>query len=200
MPFVKKYYPILLESLLFVCLLSLFEYVMYYIILAPDNKRKIQEQVDLDIKKSLNFMDNFQYADDIVEKLQNYPILAKFILDYIKNKDAFKIKKLGYRYYLQQLDEQMQNENKIRKVGVTVLIIILFLLLFIFILYGRYIINVNFSMRKIAYSIGLTFTMIVAMQLYFIYIITPKLKMVNTKSIEKTIYGFMLGKSLELAK
>ena len=198
MSFVKNYYPILLESLLFVCLLSLFEYVMYYIILAPENKGKIQGKVDVDIKKALNFLDDVQYSDDVIANLEKQPTLAKLTLEYIKSKDKPDLKQTGYRYYLQQLDEAMAAENMIRKSGVTILIFILFLLLFIFILYGRFIIKVHFSMKHIAYSISLTFTMIVIMQLYFIYVVSPQLKVVNNKSIEKAIYAFMLGKDLEL--
>ena len=198
--FVKNYYPILLESLLFVCLLSLFEYIMYYIILAPENKAKIQGKVDVDIKKALNFLDDMEYSDDVLANLEKQPTLAKLALEYIKKEDKPDLKQTGYRYYLQQLDEAMAAENMIRKAGVTILIFILFLLLFIFILYGRYIIRVNFSMKHIGYSIGITFVMIVVMQLYFIYVVSPQLKVVNNKSIEKAIYAFMLGKPLELPK
>jgi hypothetical protein len=53
-------------------------------------------------------------------------------------------------------------------------------------------------MVQIGYSIGITFSLIVMMQLYFVYVVTPKLKLVNNKSIEKAMYAFMLGKPLEL--
>jgi hypothetical protein len=200
MSFVKNYYPILLESLLFVCLLSLFEYVMYYIILAPENKVKIQDKVDSDVKTALDFDVDVEYPEDIEKLLETHPTFAKLALKYIKTENRPDLKQTGYRYYLQQLDEAMQTENSIRKYGVTILIFILFLLLFIFILYGRYIIRVPFSMVTIAYSIGITFTLIVMMQLYFIYVVSPQLKMVNNKSIEKAMYAFMLGKPLELAQ
>jgi hypothetical protein len=203
MSFIKKYYPILLESLLFVCLLSLFEYVMYYIILAPDNKKMIQDKVDKDVKKSLDFdinTLNLNNSDELTKQLEKHPLLAKMALDYIQNSESPDFKNTGYRYYLQQLDELMQTENKVRLYGVTILIFILFLLLFIFILYGRYIIKVPFNMEQIAASISITFILIVCMQLYFIYIVTPKLKMVNDKSIQKALYAFMLGKPLELPK
>lgn len=200
MSFVKNYYPILLESLLFVCLLSLFEYVMYYIILAPENKGKIQSKVDNDVKKALDFDVEVEYPDELEKFLETHPTMAKLALNYIKSKDKPDLNETGYRYYLQQLDDAMQTENSIRKYGVTILIFILFLLLSIFILYGRYIIRVPFSMVTIAYSIGITFTLIVMMQLYFIYVVSPQLKLVNNKSIEKAMYAFMLGKPLELAK
>jgi len=203
MSFIKKYYPILLESLLFVCLLSLFEYIMYYIILAPDNKKIIQAKVDTDVKKSLNFdinTLNVNNSEELTKQLEKNPLLAKMALDYIQNSESPDFKNTGYRYYLQQLDEAMQTENKVRRYGVTILIIILFMLLFIFVLYGRYIIKVPFNMKQIAASISITFILIVCMQLYFVYIVTPKFKMVNDKSIQKALYAFMLGKPLELPK
>jgi hypothetical protein len=201
MSFIKNYYPILLESLLFVCLLSLFEYILYYLVLAPDNEVIIQNKVNTDVKKALDFdMTNVEYPDKLKEELEKQPLMAKLALDYIKSDNKVDLRKTGYRYYLEQLDANMSAENKIRRYGVTVLIFILFLLLFIFVLYGRFIIKVNFNMSSIAYSIGITFTLIVMMQLYFIYKVSPQLKVVNDQSIAKAIYGFLLGKPLQLAK
>ena len=170
MSFIKNYYPILLESLLFVCLLSLFEYVLYYYVLAPDNEVQIQNKVNKDVKNALNFdMQHVEYPDQLKDNLKQNPFLAKFTLDYIKSNDKPDLKKAGYRYYLQQLDAIMAAENTVRRYAVTVLILILFLLLFIFILYGRYIIKVQFNMYAIYSSIVITFIFIVVMQLYFIY-------------------------------
>lgn len=176
---------------------------MYYLILAPDNKKIIQSKVNNDIKKAVNFDTtdiNIDYPEQLKEQLSKHPLLAKMALSYIKDTEGPDIKKAGYRYYLQQLDNAMITENRVRRYGVTILIFILFLLLFIFILYGRFIIHVNFNMVSIAYSIGITFTFIVIMQLYFIYVVSPQLKMVNDKSIQKAIYAFFLDKPLKLAE
>lgn len=197
----KDYYPILLESLLFVCLLSLFEYILYYLVLAPDNKRMIQSKVNKDIKSAINFdIDNAEYSDKLKEELTKRPFLAKMVLDYIKSDDKPDLKKAGYRYYLQQLDAIMTTENTVRQYGVTILIFVLFLLLFVFILYGRYIIKASFNMYAIATSISITFIFIVVMQLYFIYRVSPQLKVVNDQSINKAILAFLLDKPLILAK
>jgi len=200
MSFIKNYYPILLESLLFVCFLSLFEYIMYYAMLAPDNKKSIQEKVDNDVKASLEFDINVENVDKIKEQLANNPMMAQLVLNYIDSNNSIDLKNTGYRYYLQQLDDAMIGENNIRKYGVTILIFIIFLLTAIFALYGRFIIKVPFNMLAILSSISITFVFIVIMQLYFIYRVTPQLKMVNNKSIEKAMYGFMLGKPVELAQ
>lgn len=201
MSFIKNYYPILLESLLFVCLLSLFEYILYYFVLAPDNEVIIQSKVNNDVKNALNFdVNNVEYPDKIKEELEKHPLLAKLTLDYVKSENKPNLRNAGYRYYLQQLDASMAAENRVRRYAVTILIFILFLLLFIFILYGRYIINVTFNMHSIGYSIGITFLFIVMMQLYFIYRVSPQLKVVNDQSIKKAIYGFLLGKPLKLAE
>jgi magnesium-transporting ATPase (P-type) len=176
---------------------------MYYIILAPDNKKIIQAKVDSDVKKSLNFdinSLNVNNSEELTKQLEKHPLLAKMALDYIQNSESPDLKNTGYRYYLQQLDEAMINENNIRRYAVTILIFIFFLLLFIFVLYGRYIINVPFNLKQIGTSISITFILIACMQLYFVYIVTPKLKMVNDKSIQKALYAFMLGKPLELPK
>jgi hypothetical protein len=200
MAFIKNYYPILLESLLFVCFLSLFEYVMYYIILAPDNKVIIQDKVDDDIKKALDINVDLKYPDKIKEELEKHPLMAQLALNFINNKKKIDLKNTGYRYYLQQLDDSMANENQTRRYGVTILIFILFLLMIIFALYGRFIIKVPFSPMAILTSISITFVFIAFMQLYFVYKVTPQFKMINNKSIEKAMYGFMLGKPLELPK
>jgi hypothetical protein len=206
MSFVRNYYPILLEGLLFVCILSFFEYLLYYIVLAPDNKKAIQGKLEKDVKKAITFINLGTQTDDIKQYFTDNPFLAKLVLDFIETKETNTgstgstdlsdniFKKTGYRYYLQQLDEQMENENKMRKNGVTILIFILCLLMIIFILYGRYIIQVNFDMRVIMSAIAFTFVLIVLMQLYFIYRVSPQLKLFNNGSIQRAIYGFMLGK------
>jgi hypothetical protein len=95
MSFVKNYYPILLESLLFVCLLSLFEYIMYYIILAPDNKTIIQSKVDDDVKKALNFETDFNNPVNLKKTLESQPGLAKMALQYINNSEKIDLKQTG---------------------------------------------------------------------------------------------------------
>ena len=209
MSFVRNYYPILLEGLLFVCILSFFEYVLYYTVLEPDHKKAIQGKVEKDVKKAISLISLGQNIDTFKQYFTDNPILAKLVLDFIDTKETNNIniinntklnnneslfKQTGYHYYLKQLDEQMMNENKIRKYGVTILIFILCLLMIIFILYGRYIIKVNFDMRLIMSSITFTFVLIVIMQLYFIYGVSPQLKLFNNGAIERAIYGFMLGK------
>lgn len=197
MSFIRNYYPILLESLLFVCMLSLFEYIMYYLILAPDNVKTIQNKISKDISKQLNKNTELN-QEELLQYLRDNPVIAQMVYAYIESGQGSNLSNTGYRYYLQQLDQIMADENANRRIGVTILIVFLFLLLFIFVLYGRYIIMAKFSMWAIFTSIAITFIFIVMMQLYFIYIVTPKLKMVNDKSIERAIYEFLLKQQQEI--
>lgn len=199
MSFIKTYYPILLEGTLFVVLLSLFEYVMYYLILAPDNKVKIQRKVERDVASAMEFDIDMENNEKIEESLRKNPLLAKLALSYIRNGHSkTDLKKAGYRYYLEQLDEVMQNENTTRFYGVTILILILFLLNTVFVLYGRFIIKVPFSLIAIFSSIFITYIFIIMMQLHFVYNVSPQFRMINNKAIEQAIYGFILGKPMEI--
>lgn len=169
-----EYYPILLEGVIFVFLLSLFEFILFYVILAPENSVKIQDKVNKDIQKV------FQ------------PNLEKLSSDNLKYITLIANHNNGYRYYLSQLDTEMQKENKNRKLILVFIIIIFLLMVFILYLYGRFIIKSKFTFKTIIVSILITYVLIIIMQLHVVYGVIPKLAMTNDDEITNHVYQYIL--------
>lgn len=202
-------YRNIFEAMVFVSILSLFEFIFFYGMVVPQNTKKINKSIQENAQKVkfnnssgssdklidlqlLDLIGNLVIQDlngminkKINEGIQNEPMrkeVLKFIIEKRLN---------SYRIVFQLFDQEFKEEN-IKKFYLTIIIILAcFILTILWFIYGHYFYGYTITKQSMLISLPITFMFVATGQLFLTLYIIPKFMIGNDSNVEAEIYNLL---------
>ena len=209
----RKIYRTIFEALCFVSLLSLFEFILFYVIIAPLNEKKTTNIIIRNLKKlvtTVDVPDKFDVSipkfilSDIGNKLTsgfdpnlNHAFTSNgapssYMIE-LKKVITHRFQAIGSLFGL--IDQEFAYENTMKLYLTIVIILSIFLLAIIWFIFGYYVYGYKLARRSFLISIPITFVFTGAGQIFFAMYIIPRFQLANNATMEGKMFQLLKNAS-----
>lgn len=197
----ESIYRNIFEAMVFVSILSLFEFAFFYGIVVPQNEKKINKNIQESITK-MEFGDEPESKEKLADgKLIN--VIANMINQDINQKITNKpLQKEGLKYMIEKrldsyrvvfelFDKEFEEEN-LKKFYLTIIIVLgCFILTILWFIYGYYFYGYTILKESMLISLPITFIFVATGQLFLTLYIIPQFMLGNDSNVESKVYQLL---------
>lgn len=197
----RKVYLIIFEALLFVAILSLFEFIFFYGLIVPKNSKNIQNNLINKITEKKNEeieKHNIPSINQIIKK-KLIPVLNEYNLENMNDSDKINLSNVinarldNYRYSFKLIDKYSERTNQLFFCITIIVIICIFVIVLIWFIIGYGIYGYKAPWSLFTISLPLTFLFVGFGQIILALYIIPKFMLGNNNKVKQTIIELLLG-------